>query len=117
MRSGRGFTLIEVMVGVAILMLAIGGVTLSMRAFAKSELRSSAFRVAGAMRYLFGRARSSGKTYRLVFDLDEGKIWAERAEGLVLFKGKRDGESALAGGAEATPLPFDDALKELGSSA
>ena len=109
-----GFTLVEVLIAVAILLLAIGGVRLSMSAFAKSELRSSAFRVAGAMRYLFGRARGSGQTYRLVLDIDENKIYAERAEGVVLLKDKNQEGRATPSGAATPILPFDEALREVG---
>jgi general secretion pathway protein H len=53
--------------------LAVGGV----RRLTKSDLRGGATKLAGAIRYLFDRASTTGKVHRLVFDFEEGKYWAE----------------------------------------
>jgi general secretion pathway protein H len=53
--------------------LAVSG----LRSFAKTDLRSTASRMAGAIRYLFDRASTTGKVHRLVLDFDDGKYWAE----------------------------------------
>ena len=72
-----GFTLIEIMV-----VLAIAGLIMSLgvrgfRSLARSDLRASATNLAGAMRFLFDRASTTGKTHRLVLDLEAGRYWAE----------------------------------------
>ena len=61
----------------AIFALVIGLGTRGFRALAKSDLRSSSAQLSGAIRYLFDRASTTGKIHRLVFDLGEGKYWAE----------------------------------------
>jgi general secretion pathway protein H len=75
-RSG-GFTLLELLVALALVglvaTLAIGG----LNRLAKTELRRSSARLAGSIRYLFDRASTTGKIHRLVLDFDEGKYWAE----------------------------------------
>jgi general secretion pathway protein H len=76
-RRQHGFTLIELMVVLAILGLLMGLGTRGFRALAKSDLRSSSAHLSGAIRYLFDRASTTGKIHRLVFDLNEGKYWAE----------------------------------------
>src|SRR5215470_2099673 len=73
----RGFTLIEIMVVLAIVSLMLTGVIVSARSLAKTDLRSSSSQMASGIRYLFDRARSTGKYYRLVIDLDAGRYWAE----------------------------------------
>jgi len=76
-RAARGFTLIEIMVVLAIVSLFLTGVIVSARSLAKTDLRSSSSQMASGIRYLFDRARSTGKYYRLVIDLDAGRYWAE----------------------------------------
>src|SRR5262245_29628666 len=77
LRERRGFTLIEIMVVLAIVSLFLTGVIVSARSLAKTDLRSTSSQMASGIRYLFDRARSTGKYYRLVIDLDAGRYWAE----------------------------------------
>lgn len=76
----RGVTLIEIMVVIAIVGIVAGGTVYGFRAIGKSELRSSASKLAGAIRYCFDRSVTTGAYYRLVLDLDDNKYWAERSE-------------------------------------
>ena len=73
-------TLIEILVVVAIIGIAMGGAVYGFRSIAKSELRASASKLAGAIRYCFDRSVTTGSYYRLVIDLDGNKYWAERSE-------------------------------------
>jgi len=72
-----GFTLIEILLVLAIvgliMTLGVGG----LRRLARSDLRGDTTRLAGAMRFLFYRASTTGKTHRLVLDLEGGRYWAE----------------------------------------
>jgi general secretion pathway protein H len=72
-----GFTLIEILIVMAIFALVVGLGTRGIRALAKSDLRASSAELSGAIRYLFDRASTTGKIHRLVFDLVDGKYWAE----------------------------------------
>ena len=82
MRRARahGFTLIEIMIVVAIAALMMGGVIVAARQVARTDLRVSSSKLASAIRFLFDRARATGKHYRLVFDLDNGRYWAEQSD-------------------------------------
>lgn len=75
-RAG-GFTLIEVLVVVLIVSLMITIGVKGFRSITKSNLRESAAHLSGAIRYLFDRASITGKYYRLVIDLSNGKYWPE----------------------------------------
>jgi general secretion pathway protein H len=72
-----GFTLLEIMLVLGLVALLTSSVVVGFRAFAKSELRGGAAKLAGAIRYMFDRASTTGKVHRLVFDFQEGKYWAE----------------------------------------
>lgn len=79
--SGRnrrsGFTLIEMMVVIAIIALMMGSAVMGFRSLAKSDLRAATAHLSGAVRFLFDRASTTGKHHRLVLDLNEGRYWAE----------------------------------------
>jgi general secretion pathway protein H len=72
-----GFTLIEIMVVLAIAGLIMGLGARGLSSLSRSDLRADTTHLAGAMRFLFDRASTTGKTHRLVFDLEGGRYWAE----------------------------------------
>ena len=79
------------MVVAAIIGLMLGATVYGFRSIAKSDLRSSASKLAGAIRYCFDRAVTTGAYYRLVLDLDGNKYWAERSDDRTyLTAGKED---------------------------
>jgi len=73
----RGFTLIEIMVALAIAGLVTSLGVGALRSLAKSDLRAATAHLSGAIRYLFDRASITGKYHRLVIDLNAGRYWAE----------------------------------------
>ena len=83
--TNRAFTLIEVMIAMALVAMMFVGTIMGVRSLAKSDLRSSATRMAGAIRYLFDRASTTGKVHRLVLDFDTGKYWAESSNDPFIF--------------------------------
>jgi general secretion pathway protein H len=88
----RGFSLIEIMVVLAIVGLMVSASVYGFRAIARSDLRSSASKLAGAVRYCFDRSITTGQYYRIVLDLDSNKYWAERADDR-MFLGRDKEES------------------------
>src|SRR5438477_12987349 len=67
-RVDAGFTLIEIMIVMAIVGL-IGSLGVQgFRSLARSDLRASASHLAGSMRFLFDRAATTGQVDRLVLD-------------------------------------------------
>jgi general secretion pathway protein H len=77
-RGGQsGFTLIEVLIVIAIVALVSGLGVGALRSLARTDLRADSNHLAGAMRFLFDRASTTGKTHRLVLDLEGGRYWAE----------------------------------------
>jgi general secretion pathway protein H len=91
-QDARGFTLIEVMIAMGLVALMVTGSVLGLRSVAKSDLRSSATRMAGAIRYLFDRASTTGKVHRMVFDFDNGKYWAESSDDPFILAGGKETE-------------------------
>ncbi len=99
--SAGGFTLIEVLITVALIALVTGASVAGLRSLAKSDLRASATKMAGSIRYLFDRASTTGKVHRLVLDLDTGKYWAEVSEDRFVMPSERETEESRRKAAEA----------------
>jgi len=120
-RARRGFSLVEIMVVVAIVGLLLGASVYGFRSIAKSDLRSSSAKLAGAIRYCFDRSITTGSYFRIVLDLDTNKYWAERSEERAyLTAGKENAPGrgqALDVAAEERKRDEDDAkLQELSTS-
>src|SRR5512133_1127882 len=67
--GARGFTLIEVMVTLVILVLAAAVVVPAISKTSLGELRSTCAKVAGTVRATYDQAALNGKAHRLAFDL------------------------------------------------
>jgi general secretion pathway protein H len=95
MRRERGFTLIEVIVVLAIIGLIMGLGVRGMRSLAKSDLRESSAHLSGAMRYLFDRASTTGKIPRLVIDMETEQYWAEVSDDRFFIPRESESEQAM----------------------
>jgi general secretion pathway protein H len=76
----RGFTLIEVLITVAVIGVMALAAAPSVNAFTGANARSSAAEIAGAYRYLFDTAALRHQTCRMVLDMDHQEWWAECTE-------------------------------------
>jgi len=109
------------MVVIAIVGLLLGASVYGFRSIAKSDLRSSSAKLAGAIRYCFDRAVTTGSYFRLVLDIDGNKYWAERSDdrtylnaGKELSPGK--GEALDVQALEKKQAEDDAKLQEMATS-
>ncbi|HJL18979.1 MAG TPA: prepilin-type N-terminal cleavage/methylation domain-containing protein [Sandaracinaceae bacterium LLY-WYZ-13_1] len=82
-RARAGMTLIEVIVVLIIVALAATGITYTLGAITRANLRSACMTLTAASRYAYGRAISQNSTVRLLFDLNEDRMSFEEAHGRV----------------------------------
>ena len=75
--SARGFTLIELMVVLAIVAFVAVAAAPALGSVTGATARGAAGQVAGAMRWMFDTAALRHQTCRLAFDLDHRSWWAE----------------------------------------
>jgi general secretion pathway protein H len=75
----RGFTLLEVGIGIALLTLLIAVAVPSMGALSGAHLREEAQVMGGAIRDVYARAALSGHSARMVIDLEQSAWWVEDA--------------------------------------
>jgi general secretion pathway protein H len=100
----RGFTLIELMIVVAVVAVAAAALVPALNSLTGANARAAAGEISGAMRWLFDTAALRYTTCRLALDLDKATWWPE-------CSAPRD-RSATAG----APAPYspeeDEALAE-----
>ena len=77
-----GFTLIEMMVALAVVILLIGAVAMSFGSVRKARLRKAAVQLSSSIRFGYDRALATGRDFRLVMQLggDRTTYWLEIAE-------------------------------------
>lgn len=94
-RAHSGFTLIEILVVLAIVGILAGLSIRGLRSLARSDLRASVSHVSGAIRYLFNRASTTGQYHRLVIDIDAGRYWAEVSDDMFYLPRDPETESSV----------------------
>ncbi len=68
-RSRTGFTLLELMIVIAIIALVTGGAIVSIGSILGTQAKESSSELAGAIRLMFDSAALTGRTCRMVFEL------------------------------------------------
>ena len=99
-RALSGFTLIELVIGIAISALLVGGVVVTAGAITGTKAKTATAELSGVIRALYDSAALKGRTCRLVFDWtrpkgDEAGVVhyrAECAEGAITARKDRDNE-------------------------
>ena len=79
-KSNSGFTLIEVILVVAIIAVVVTGATFGLGAVTRTRLRSASFRVMSAARFAYNRAITQGTTTRLHFDFEKSTMAVEESQ-------------------------------------
>ncbi len=93
----RGVTLLEILVVMMLVSLVMGGIVLGGGQVASVRLKHTATMIAGAVRVGFLRATATSKSQRLVFDMDERKVWLEESDLPMLVQSK---DASPTGGAD-----------------
>lgn len=79
-RLRRAFTLIELMIGLAIAALIVSVTIAGVNNITDARLRSTAVELTGAIKYSYDRAIMQNRIQRLAMDLDSGQWWLEYTE-------------------------------------
>ena len=113
-RSSRegGFTLLELLIVIVLLALVMTVAVRGMRSLAKSDMRTSAVKLAGSMRYLFDRASTTGRIHRLVLDFETHKYWAEVSDDRFYMPRERETDETRQAEAEAVAEEEEEAKKK-----
>ena len=88
-RHRLGFTLLELLITIAIAAGLIGIAASTFTQVSNTELRVQSNRVATALRHSFGYAVSHGKYLRAVFDLDQHSFWVESSSQAIFINKKK----------------------------
>jgi general secretion pathway protein H len=107
----QGFTLVEVLIVVAIIALLLTAATLTLRNVFKSEMRLTARRTAALMRFAFDRATMTGSYVRIAFDFEKGEIYAEATEEKVSLRVGKEEEKEPGKEGEQKKQPAKKAKK------
>jgi len=91
-------TLIEIIIVVVIMALGSAGISLSLGALSRANLKSGAGKLGGAMRYAYNRAVTQGTTVRVHFKIPGNSFSIEEAHGGVLLASRKDKENKRAQG-------------------
>jgi general secretion pathway protein H len=96
---GRGMTLIEVVIAIALVALLAGSLLFGKNMLVGSRVKSAATLIVSSIRFGLTRANATGKPTRLVIDLDKNQLSIEEAtSSLMLVERGKD----QTGGAEAS---------------
>lgn len=111
--SMRGFTLLEMLVTVALIGVVTGAMLLGSGALASARLKRSATLVAGAVRVAYNHANATSRPVRLVFDFDGRSITLEEGAGRMLLRhGEASGGAMSATEAEAEAQAAAEEISE-----
>lgn len=106
----RAFTLIEVIVAIALIGLLSGTIIAGSGMLGANRLRAAAGLVISSVRLAASRANTTGRPVRIVFDLEADRLSVEETEGRMLRvkdTGASDSEGAAAGAEAATEAERD----------
>lgn len=76
----HGFTLIEMMLVIAVVAVVMGGASMGIGAVTRSKIRSACMHVASSARFAYNRSISQGVNMRLLFDFEKGTLAIEQSE-------------------------------------
>lgn len=108
----RAFTLVEVLVTIALMALLAGTVAASTGMLGSNRLRSAAGLVVTAVRIGITRANATGRTVRIVFDLEGKRLSLEETTDRMLRVKENPRDSKKSEGASAGANPATELEKQ-----
>ncbi|MDH3199975.1 MAG: prepilin-type N-terminal cleavage/methylation domain-containing protein [Myxococcales bacterium] len=99
-----GFTLIEVIMVIAIIAVVVSGASFGVGALTRTRLRSASFRVMSAAQYAYSRSVTHGTTTRLQFDFEKNTMAVEETEAPVTIANHEQLESDTGGAVDPWEL-------------
>lgn len=103
-RPYSAFTLIEVIMVVAIIALLVSGATFGVGALTRTRLRSASFKVMSAAQYAYSRSITHGTTTRLQFDFEKNTMAVEETEAPVTIANYEQLEADTGGAVDPWEL-------------
>jgi len=94
-----GFTLLEIVVTIAVLSLILGVVVSRMDTMLEWDMKNASNKLASTMRYLYNKSATEGLYIRLVMDLSENVYWVEATTDPFLISAGEDEGASMGGGA------------------
>lgn len=113
-KEQSGLTLIELSITLLIVGLLFAAVVPSIEGVTGVRARQSASRMTGVIRYMYNESALSGRSCRMVFDLDAKSYWAECAQGNYTLESER--ENARDGAKDEDPAEKEKLDRELETS-
>jgi general secretion pathway protein H len=103
-RAGRGLTLVEVLIVLALMALLVGAILLGPGMLTSSRQRAAATLVLSGVRLGLTRATATGYPIRMVFDLERHRVMLEQASSSVFLREKEEGQATGSGAEAATEI-------------
>lgn len=97
--NSRGFTLLEIVVTIAVLGLVLGVVVSRMDTMLDWDMKNASNKLASTMRYLYNKSATEGLYIRLVLDMEENVYWVEATTDPFVISTGEDEDVSIKGGA------------------
>jgi prepilin-type N-terminal cleavage/methylation domain-containing protein len=95
-RHDRGFTMIEMIVVLAVIALLFGSVIIGLSSAKQAEIVRSTNQIANTIRFAFNKSRVTGDYYRLAINMDDNTIVLQRGDDrMYLPATDRDGKPVV----------------------
>lgn len=108
--SRRGFTLLEIIVSIAVISLILGVAISRMDTMLEWDMKKASGKLASTMRYLYNKAATEGLYIKLVLDFEEQVYWVEATtDPFVLSTGEEEVASKRGGFFDRKPEEGEEA--------
>ena len=108
--SRRGFTLLEIIVSIAVISLILGVAISRMDTMLEWDMKKASSKLASTMRYLYNKAATEGLYIKLVLDFEEQVYWVEAtSDPFVMSTGEEEVRAKRGGFFDKKPEEGEEA--------